>query len=49
MPWNVRLQVQAQLDQLDAASDHGLELAAGLQEFSRIGERGDTGDTADST
>jgi hypothetical protein len=45
VPWNIRLQVQAQLDQLDAACHQGLRLAAGLREPSRVGEPGDAADS----
>jgi hypothetical protein len=45
VPWNIRLQVQAQLDQLDAACNHGLQMAAGLPALNRIGERGDAADS----
>jgi hypothetical protein len=40
VPWNIRLEVQAQLDSLDAACNHGLQMAAGLRELSRTGQRG---------
>ena len=45
VPWNIRLQVQAELDQLDAACHHGLQLAAGLWDSKSIGERGDAAES----